>query len=54
MVIGKNGRMVYIAPVVIEGIDVPALVENIRRALKARPTPVRRTTWSRIKTLWEN
>ncbi len=57
MVVGKDGRMVYISPVVgfDEGaIDVPTIASNIRQALSEFPTPVRRTTWSRIKSLWKN
>ena len=57
LVVGKDGRMFYISPVVAfdEGaIDVPTIATNIRRALTEFPTPVRRTTWSRIKVLWKN
>lgn len=57
MVIGKNGRIAYISPVVgfDEGaIDIPTLAANIRKALSGLPTPVRRTTWSRIKVMWQD
>jgi hypothetical protein len=57
IVVGKDGRMVYLSPVVgfEEGaIDVPTIATNIRQALRDFPTPVRRTTWSRIKMLWKD
>jgi hypothetical protein len=57
IVVGKDGRLVYISPVVgfDEGaIDVPTIAANIRKALTDFPTPVQRTTWSRIKVMWNN
>ena len=57
MVIGKNGRMAYVSPIVgfEEGaIDVATIAAAIEQALDAPPVPVpvRHTTWSRIKLLW--
>lgn len=57
MVIGKDGRMAYISPVVgfeDGAIDIPALAAGIEQALINFPTPVRRTTWSRIKVMWQD
>ena len=52
-VIGADGRVRYISPVVsfeLGAINVAAIEDAIRSALSA--TPVRSTTWSRLKLLW--